>query len=190
MSRVWTRLLLMAGLLLCAASPRAAESRLIDFEIKDQFKQKHRDEDYRGRILVVIGSDRHASDFNAAWGKALSDSLGEERAAQIDWLAVADTRGVPFFIKGMVRGKFPKDRAKWALTDWDGVFAKAYDWQEKNSNIVVFDAQGKVVAQHAGAAVQAESVEVLCEVLKRLLDEDIATTAPSSSTTIDPKESP
>lgn len=161
--------MLLICVILCVPSAWAVESRLIDFEIQDQFKKKHRDEEYRGQIVVVIGSDRHGTKYNAKWGKAIADSLGEQRAGEVAWLAVADTRGAPFFLKGMIRGKFPKEKARWALTDWDGEFATAYDWVEKSSNILVFDQQGNLVARDHGTSVEAQQVEAICAVLNELM---------------------
>ncbi|MFQ5499032.1 MAG: hypothetical protein ACE5FH_05120 [Candidatus Zixiibacteriota bacterium] len=62
----------------------------------------------------------------------------------------ADTRGVPFFLKGMVRGKFPKEEESYILLDWKGKLAKAYDFEEKKCNILVFDVGGSLPVQDFG----------------------------------------
>ena len=63
-----------------AAAAAAPAEELISFEIQDQFKRKHRDTDFRGRVLVLVGSGRKGSQFNDAWESAIHDAL-EERGA-------------------------------------------------------------------------------------------------------------
>ena len=118
---------LWLGVGIAAQSAVAQETSLIEFELKDQFDKVYRTEDYSDRIVVVIGSDKDGSDYNPIWGKALHDALeGVPGYETIDFLPFAHLTGVPFFIKGMVRGRFPKEPDQWALMDWKGVFDDAY----------------------------------------------------------------
>lgn len=59
-------------------------------------------------------------------------------------------RGVPLFLKGYVRKKFPRDQEKWVLMDWKGRFAKAYAWTPQESNILIFDRGGALVHRTHG----------------------------------------
>ena len=38
----------------------------------------------------------------------------------------------------------------WALVDWKGEFAKRYDWTKDEANVLVFGADGRLVAQAHG----------------------------------------
>lgn len=129
----------------------AQDSTFFDFRLEDQFKREYTDDQFRGRVVVVIGSDKEGSQYNELWTKAILDSI-EDRSEfdKIALLGVADLRGVPFFLKGYVRGRFPEDRDKWALLDWKGLFAEAYDFVEEESNILVFDTQGRLVYRTNG----------------------------------------
>ena len=85
---------------------------------------------------------------------------------------MADTRGVPFFVKGFVRGKFPKERDRPVLLDWEGRFAKAYDWRPEETNVLVFDEHGTLVHQTHGTEVVAERVDEVCDKLRDLLQDE------------------
>ena len=64
-----------------------------------------------------------------------------------DFVGISDLRGVPSFLKGFVRGKFPKEKDNRVLMDWKGVFAKQYEWQKGACNILIFSAEGVLVHQ-------------------------------------------
>lgn len=162
----------LALLLFTSMPARAQDSTLIAFDMQDQFKQKHSDDAFRGHVVILIGSDRGGSDFNPRWGKAIADSLkGHPRYDDVRFLSVADVRGVPFFMKGFVRGKMPKQKDRWVLTDWDGEFAKAYNWQSDHSNIIIFDRQGKLRYQTAVRELDSEQLGEIVRQVQRVLEE-------------------
>ena len=63
-------------------------------------------------------------------------------------MPVADLRGVPFFLKGFVRGKFPKERDQWVLLDWKGAFFTTYDLQSGVCNILLFSPAGHILQKY------------------------------------------
>jgi hypothetical protein len=155
---------------LWAAAPTAKESRLIEFEIQDQFHHVHRSTDYLGRVIVVIGSGKGGREYNAPWGRALHDSLSSEFAGdELVFVPVADVRGVPFFLKGHVRGKFPREKRKWALVDWKGQFAQAYNWNPQACNLLVFGRDGSLVYQMYGRELEAMKLLVVVNTIRDLL---------------------
>jgi hypothetical protein len=148
----------------------AGESELIEFEIEDQFDVLHTDEEHVGAILVVVGSDKGGSEYNASWGQAIRDSVsGTAGADAIHFLRVADVRGVPFFLKGTVKGMFPEEREEWVLLDWKGTLAKAYEFEKDQSNVLVFDRDGRLAAQTHGTSLEAEKLTHIAGVLRELL---------------------
>jgi len=171
--RICASALLLTVLGLAAGSPTHAEDReLLDFELKDQFENVHRRSDVAGNIVVLIGSDKSGSQFNEAWGKAIHDSLSDHpRYDQISYLAHADLRGVPFFVKGFVRGKFPQDPDRWVLMDWKGIIAKAYDFASKSSNVLVFAPDGVLHHHASGREPDDETVQRIVTAVRELLDE-------------------
>jgi hypothetical protein len=135
-------LLLPAGIIL------AQDSTLIRFELKDQFNHVRTEKDFQSKLTILVGSDHDGSKYNDAWGKSIHDSLaGKGAQNRVEFLPVADLRGVPFFLKGFVKGKFPKEPARWILMDWKGQFAQAYNFVPAECNIIVFDGNGQIVHQ-------------------------------------------
>jgi hypothetical protein len=120
----------------------AGASSMIDFEIADQFDRPHSAADMRGKVVLLVGSDRKGSRYQGAWVQAL-------RAEAVPIVEVADLRGVPFFIKGSVKRKFPEDRSQWVLMDWKGTFAKSYGFERDACTILLFDRNGVLRSQDA-----------------------------------------
>jgi len=148
----------------------AQDAALISFKIEDQFGTVHTNEDYLAGIVIVIGSDKNGSKYNGMWAKAIRDSLRQENDfSQIKFLRIADLRGVPFFLKGFVKGKFPKERERWVLMDWKGKFAKAYEFESGACNIVIVDRNGAVVHKTSGHDLDHEKLAMICEKLKALM---------------------
>jgi predicted transcriptional regulator len=138
--------------------------------MKDQFNNEYTEQNFRGKIVVVIGSDKDGSKYNPIWGQAIEDSLKNENGYEgVAYLPVADLRGVPFFLKGMVRGKFPKAPERWVLMDWKGKFPKAYEFEEKASNILIFDREGKLVFKTHVYDLEKEKLSEILNTLQSLM---------------------
>ena len=132
----------LAGMLAARASQ--SDSTLIGFRLHDQSNKVHSTDEYLKKVVVVMGSDRAGSKFNEEWGKALGSALRKHpHFYNLVFLGVADIRGVPRIFKFMIKHNFPKDRT--VLMDWEGVFAQAYRFKPKATNILVFSPGGKLV---------------------------------------------
>jgi len=130
----------------CPAWP--GDSKLIDFDLKDQFDQSYDRNSFDGKIVILLGADRQGSHFTDEWGPTLADSLRRRQIIdRIQFVAVADLHGVPGFMKKMIKGFFPKDKSKWCLMDWDGAFPQAYDFIKHSCNILVFNREKKLIFQ-------------------------------------------
>ncbi len=164
------RCLVLVFLLILPLLAQAQDSTLISFKMKDQFDRVYTDNQFRGSIVIITGSDKDGSQYNEIWKNAIFDSLKEEKEIdQIKFLGVADTRGVPFFLNGYVKGKFPKEKEKWVLLDWKGHFPKAYQFEPKMSNIVIFNREGAMVHKAYGQAIDEQKLGVILEKLKSLI---------------------
>jgi hypothetical protein len=120
-----------------------SETELISFEIEDQFKQKHTDAEFTDSVVITLGGNKGGKDFVQLWSEALKDSLAADSGLiGVKLVSIADMRGVPFFLKGMIRGKLPQQPEHWMLLDWKGKFPKAYEWTKGICNILVFDRFG------------------------------------------------
>jgi hypothetical protein len=158
----------LAGLaLLLPGGLGAQQPDLIDFELQDQFERSWRDEDFSGRVTVVLGADRGGADYSEGWGEALHRRL--EDTAWGDGVAVvpvALVTGVPFFMKGAVRGSLSDEPERWVLLDWDGVFAERYTLVEDHANLLVFDPDGTFLRRLAVQEVEPDVLDDLIEVLR------------------------
>ncbi len=164
--------LLTVAALITGLPSFADELQLLNFELEDQFNNVHRHDDVRGTIVLLIGSDGGGSQFNGAWGEAIDEALEDHPGYdQISHLAYADLRSVPFFLKGFIRSKFPKNPAQWALMDWKGVIAKTYAFTPKASNILVFARDGTLVYQASGTEPVDADLDGAVEALIGLLQE-------------------
>lgn len=165
-------LALMLLVLVVSQPAEAQQVRLVDFELEDQFGNVHRRADVEGSIVLLIGSDKGGSSFNGLWGNAIREALeNHPRYGQISQLAYSDLRGVPFFLKSMIRSKFPEDPDNWALMDWKGILAKTYAFERKNSNILVFDSTGQLMQHAWGRELDGRKLDETVAILRALLDE-------------------
>ena len=120
-----------------------APAPLIDFRIKDQFGKLHTSGSFQNSVAIVVSGDKKGSTFIKEWSPVLADSLAAEvKSFRVKFIPHAHLKGVPFFMKGTIKGKFPKEPDKWVLMDWDGEFDKAYELEENHCSIVVFDQEG------------------------------------------------
>jgi hypothetical protein len=131
--------LLLAGPVFAEVEP----TPLIDFRIKDQFGKLHTRDSFQNSVAIVVSGDRKGSGFIKEWSPVLADSLAAEiKGFRVKFIPHAHLKGVPFFVKGTIKGKFPQTPDGWVLMDWGGEFNKVYDLMEDHCNIVVFDQDG------------------------------------------------
>ena len=103
----------------------AQESKLISFEIKDQFDRIYTEESFKDSIIILIGSDKDGSEYNGLWAQAIVDSLKNKKGFEyIKIVPQADMSVVPAFMRAVVKLMLPKEKHKWFLVDWEGVFPK------------------------------------------------------------------
>ena len=164
-SRILGLIALVGTMTVWAQSPT-----LIQFEMTDQFDEVHRNVDYEGRVLYVIGSDAKGSEFSGSWGKAIYDALEEDEGIEnLAALPLANLKSVPFFLKGTIKKKFPQEQDEWVLMDWKGQFAKAYDFEPRSTNILIFAPDGTLVHQAHGQEVEQDVLDGIVAKLRDLL---------------------
>jgi predicted transcriptional regulator len=165
-------ILLIAATLMIPSRSLAEPAELVDFAFEDQFRNVHRRADVQGKIVLLIGSDKGGSSFNGSWSQAIRASLKDHpEYDQISELPYSDLRGVPFFMKGFIRSKFPEDPDNWVLMDWKGVIAKAYEFVPKASNTLVFAPDGSLVHHVAGRELEEEKLQQTVDAVRTLLDQ-------------------
>lgn len=147
------------------------ETRLISFELEDQFGNNYSEVNFQDKIVIIVGSDKNGSKYNEQWSFALYDSLKSmNRENDVSFLPVADLRGVPFFLRKMIKNKFPEEKNKWILLDWKGVFAESYQFQSESSNILLLDKSHRMIYQTAVKELEGDELARLWSKLKGLLN--------------------
>ncbi len=166
----------MGGLLACLSTvPAVAGGQsprlLIPFEIEDQHRRLHRQADYLDRVVLVLGSDRGGSRFSAGWRRAITQAVGgEPRFDKLSVLSLADLRGVPFFVRGSVRKRFPRAPDNRVLLDWKGLFPVTYAFEPDACNLLVFAADGALVIQAHGREVDPETLAAVVAAIREQLE--------------------
>lgn len=155
---------------LCVHAPLfAQETKLIAFTLKDQFDREYTEKSFPEKILIVIDGDREGSKYCTRWKEAISDGLEKNHAMDnIQFVSIADLRGVPSFLKGFIKGKFSKKKHKWSLMDWKGMFATAYEFVLESSNILIFNRQQHLVHQTSVRELSPEKLEKIVNTVKRI----------------------
>ncbi len=149
---------------LVAVAATAQDPSLVDFVLADQFGREHTPADYPG-VVVLVGSGKKGSSYNGPWIKALRDRL-DPRGEPVHVVGYADLRGVPFFVKGLVRKRFPKDQNYPVLLDWKGLLAKAYGHEPKVSNIAIFGTDRRRRFQTTVTELDPERLDAIVELVE------------------------
>jgi hypothetical protein len=156
--------ILLALAFLLPMATVAAPAELIDFKVEDQFKKIHTRDEVRGKLFIIVGADRKGSEFTGAWSDAIMSGIRrlgvQDRVVAV---GLADLRGLPFFLKGMIRGKFAEKSKGWSIMDWKGVFPRAYGFENNRANILVFGPDGTLLHRTSGQEVDPEEIRILVE---------------------------
>jgi len=156
--------------LIALGAAGAAPERLPAFEMEDQFGEVHTDADFRGGIVVFLVSDREGSRFNRLWSEALREKAqGRMEREAFRIVGAAHLKGVPKFMRGPVKNRFPRERERWVLLDWEGFFDGTYGLAEGASNLLVFDAGGRLIHRTSGRKPDQDEVESLLQSIRASL---------------------
>jgi len=159
--RPWLIVLLLA----LASHLRAQPASLIHFELQDQFDHRYSDASFRGKPLLLIICDRSSGRFGPAWGRALDAHLGSNWRARTSVVPVAQMPGLPRFLRGFAKGRFPHQSDQAVLLDWDNVLSKAYGFHPGNCNLFVFDAAGRLLQRAYGREPDAAHTQQVADAI-------------------------
>ena len=158
---------------LCAA-PLPAQAPLgalaPDFTLRDQYDSALTLGSLRGRVVLVVAVDRHGNQYLGAYTHAVRERFGRD---SVRIVPIANLRGVPFFMKGYVRGRFrgtnPDSTPKSSVFfDWGGVLARLYGFRESLTNVYLIDRAGVLRYTAAGRGTDPET-RALTEALEAVV---------------------
>ena len=165
----WQKLIFILAIMLIPLTHFSQETKLFEFELRDQFKLEYSNQSWNDSIVIFLGSNKAGNVYNHIWAKAIEDSTSvifPESA--IKQIGIANLRGLPFFLKGFIRGKFPKDKNVRILMDWRGSFSKAYNFEANQCNILIFDRKKNLVYQSLVTDFEDAKLNEILSVLKFL----------------------
>ena len=141
------------------AGTRPVGRAVADFTLKDQYDSTFTLSAHRAAVVILVGGDREGSQLMAPYVAALRTRFGAGSAAVIRQFA--QLRGIPFFMKGSVRGRFQSRRPDGSprvsvLLDWDGAIARRIGFAEDLANVYVIDRDGVLRFAAAGRGEDAE----------------------------------
>ena len=101
--------------------------------------------------MILIISDRKGSDQIAAWVLALKARCGQD----LPLMGVADVRGAPGWVQGLIRRRFRQQCSYPILLDASGRLPAALPCRENEANVFLLDTAGRVLASEHGECAPA-----------------------------------
>lgn len=146
-----------------AGAQPAAGDPVVEFRLRDQFGRPADAAEYRGRPLLLVGAGRGGRATGTAWVEAVRamQEADDDPSPPVPVVAVADLRGLPRLLRRFVPGKFPRERTRAVLLDWDGSLARRLAFDADRCTVVLVGPAGQVVARSVPAAVDTAAARVL-----------------------------
>jgi len=146
-----------------AFAQAAVGTQAPDFTLNDQYDSASTLQAWRGEAVLIVAGDRHGNQYMSAYVRAVR---ARYERGQLRVVQVAHLRGVPFFLKGSIRGRFRGTNADGTLKtpvllDWGGVLARTYGFQESLTNVYLVDSRGVLRYVGAGRGTDEHVREVL-----------------------------
>ncbi|MCU0771560.1 MAG: glycosyltransferase [Verrucomicrobia bacterium] len=133
-------------------SADATPCQLKEIQLEDQFGATHRFTFPASAPMVLLAADKKGYERLTPWIEAAR----ERWSARASVVGVADMRGVPGVLRGMVRGKFRSAESYPVLLDWNGAVLGCLRPEKGVPNVYLIDAQGLVVLHASGEASDSE----------------------------------
>ncbi len=164
---VFSLMILLAGLSATISSAQA--DKLIEFRLSDQFDNEYVRQDFDNSVLVLVGGNRGGSLYSNDWGIAIKKKLLADGVKFPYTVAgVADLRGVPDMFKQYVKSRFPEEKDRWILMDWEGLFAVKYGFVEDVANILIFTSEGDLVYRQTAREVTTAGLNKIVSFVESL----------------------
>lgn len=124
----------------------AGPSRLVSFELSDQFGQLHRVEFPRARPILLLVGDRKGSEQVDAWVPWLKQQFG----GKADILGLADVGGIPRIFRDRLANSIRQKRTNPVMLDFESAVTPRLGCQRQTANLFLVDAQGLIHAHLSG----------------------------------------
>ena len=151
----FTSEVLVLGILMVAVLSAIGQSAP-EMALPDTAGRVHRLEEERGRAIVIVYEDRHATEQNAPLKRELGErARTTELAKQVTLWPIANLTGLDFWpARGFARDAVERTAREFGveiLMDWTGEVARRWSFPAKVSTVVIVDRAGRVRYRHEGA---------------------------------------
>jgi hypothetical protein len=146
----------------------ATEKKLITFKLEDRKGVQRTEKEFKGKSFILVASDKGGSKYNDAWMQKIQTGLKDrEDAKPSTVMAIADLSAVPSLMRGAVRRILPKADKVNLILDWEGIFAKAYGFEENKTNLLIFSNSGALLFQEAVTKLDTKKADSIIEMLAK-----------------------
>jgi hypothetical protein len=94
-----------------------------------------------GAPVVVLASNREGGEAAGRWERQVRAASA---GSAVRVLSVADLRGAPRMLRGVIRGQMPKDTATRILLDWDGAVGRPVRGAERPLVAAAYGRDGRL----------------------------------------------
>jgi hypothetical protein len=109
--------------------------------VRDQFDQPLTREAIAGRPVLFLVAGRAGADAARRWSATLREPA---RARGVRLVSVADLKGAPRLLRGIIRRDFPTDTAEAILMDFDGALGRPLRGERAALVAVSYGADGRL----------------------------------------------
>ncbi len=148
---------LVSASLVCAAADGAPESpssthglKIGSFMLKDQRGRRHEQTFPKKRVSIYALADRKGSDQLEDW----ITPLYKQYEDRVDLCGVANLKGVPKFMRPMIRGMFRKGVDYPVMMDWSGETCEAFGYRANAADIFVVAPNGVLIHRVSGGVTE------------------------------------
>ena len=180
---------LLVGCVAFAAEPDplidANPFEVQEFKLNDQFKKPHDQTFPKNKVSIFALADRKGS-------KQLEDWIApfyERYTDQVDICGIANLKGVPGFMKPVLRKLFRKGVDYPVMMDWSGEVCEAFSYQPGVADIFILT-KGGVLSYRTSGAVSEEKLTACYVIVDRLLKEQEAEESASTESRDAPRPAP
>ena len=177
---IGTCLLTLMMLISCfgneSVSKTTGVKQVQSFTLSDQFKKEHTQTFPGKRVIVLALADRKGSEQLEDWISPFYKRYEE----QIDIYGVANLKGVPGFMKPLLRKLFRKGLDYPVMMDWSGEVCTALSYDAEKANILILCQKGGI-RHRVNGKVTEKDLQVCFSKVDELLKADAASKLDSDS---------
>jgi len=146
-----------------------ANNTLVPFILEDQFEQKYTQNDFLGETFILLGASPDIKDLHKDYKIALINKLSKKYTKKIKIISVFNMQRVPSLFRYFAMSKFPDEKKKKILIDWQGKLTKDYNFDDKTLDILIFNKNGDLFFRLAKKEFDKKTIDEIVSLIKDIL---------------------